>query len=319
MPLGGGVSRGILRRGASARLAVLVAAALVAGTAHSYIEPTPRVGRGETFVPRPEQARLSSFGFDALVADYHWLHAVQIVGGEKGKTEQHGALIARLIDVATTLDPWVDHPYRFAAVWLTDDPEQVRFANRLLERGIAYHPRDWRNRHYLGFNHFYYLEDEARAAEILAPAVTLPGSPPYLGALVGKLRLGRGTLEATAAFLVGLARDTEDEFKRAEYEKELDEIQVERWARALDAAREEHRRRSGRDIAAVEELVRGPARVLSGLPPAHPHFPGFRWELDEATGRIVSSFYGSRYELHIHPFDRARRERWRALEARQAG
>jgi len=319
MPSGGGVNTGFLHRGAAGRIAVLVAAAALAGTAHSRIEPTPRFGRGETFVPRPEQARLSAFGFNALVGDYHWLHAVQIVGGEKGKTEQHAPLLARLVDVATTLDPWVDHPYRFAAVWLTDSPEQVRFANRLLERGIAYHPRDWRNRHYLGFNHFYYLEDEARAAEILAPAVALPGSPPYLGSLVAKLRLGQGSLEATAAFLAGLARDAVDEYKRAEYEKELDEIQVERWARALDAARERHRQRSGRDIGAVEELVRGPARVLAGLPPAHPHFAGFRWELDPETGRIVSSFYGSRYELHVHPFDRARRERWRQLDAERSG
>ena len=302
----------ILARGGLARLSCLLVAAVAAGTAHSRISPVPRFGQGETFVPRPEQARLSSLGFAAVVADYHWLHAVQIVGGERGRTEQHAPLLGRLLDVVTALDPWVGHPYRFGALWLTDSPESVRFANRLLARGIAYHPREWRNRHYLGFNHFYYLGDEARAAEILAPAVTLPGAPAYLGPLVAKLRLGLGGLDATEVFVAQLARDTDDEYKRAEYLKELDEIAVERWALGLDAARAEYRRRNGRDLASVEDLVRGPERVLGALPPAHPHFAGFAWQLHPKTGAIVSSFYRSRYELHIHPLDRARRESWSA-------
>jgi hypothetical protein len=302
----------ILGRAGSVRLACLIVAAAAAGTAHSRISPASRFGQGETFVPRPEQARLSSFGFTALVADYHWLHAVQIVGGETGRTEVYVPLLGRLLDVVTALDPWVGHAYRFGALWLTDSPESVRFANRLLERGIAYHPRDWRNRHYLAFNHFYYLGDEARAAEILAPAVKLPGAPAYLGPLVAKLRLGQGDLEATEVFVAELARETDDEYKRAEYLKELDEIAVERWARSLEAARAEYRRRNGRDLSSVEDLVLGPKRVMSALPPAHPHFGGFAWKLDAETGAIVSSFYGSRYELRIHPFDRARRERWRA-------
>jgi hypothetical protein len=307
--------RGIPARGGLVRIACLAAAVAVAGTAHSRIPFVSRFGRGERFVPRPEQARLSSLGFAAVVADWHWLQAVQIVGGEKGRTEQHAPLLGRLLDVVTALDPWVDHPYRFAALWLTDSPEQVRFANRLLARGIAYHPRDWRNRHYLGFNHFHYLGEETRAAEVLEPAVGLPGAPPYLGALVAKLRLGNGGLEATAVFLAELLHDTTDEYKRAEYLKELDEIQVERWARALEAARDAYRRRNGRDIASVEDLASGPGRVLAQLPPAHPHFPGFAWEIDRETRAIVSSFYRSRYRVRVHPMDRARRERWRALEA----
>lgn len=301
----------LMVRGGLLRLACLLVAAAAASAAHSRIPVLSRVGQGESFVPRPQQARLSSFGFGALVADYHWLHAVQIVGGERGPTEAHAPLLGRLLDVVTSLDPWVGHPYRFGALWLTDSRESVETANRLLERGIAYHPRDWRNRHYLGFNYFYYLGDEARAAEVLAPAVDLPGAPPYLGPLVAKLRLGDAGLDTTEIFVAQLARETDDEYKRAEYLKELDEIAVERWARGLDAARAEFRRRTGRDIRSVDDLVHGPHAVLRSLPPAHPHFPGFEWRLGR-EGEIVSSFYRTRYQLHIHPFDRARRERWSA-------
>ena len=69
------------------------------------------------------------------------------------------------------------------------------------------------------------------------------------------------------------------------YLKALDEVATERRARLLDAARAAYRSRFGRDIARVEDLVRGPSPLLRRLPPAHPHFPGFEWELDPETRR----------------------------------
>jgi hypothetical protein len=306
--------------GSWARFALLLGAIAAAGLAHQRIDTSTRVDRGELFVPGPQEARLSSLGFDALVADAYWVQAIQIVGGERFGPGGYASLIGRLIDVVTSLDPWVSHAYRFAAVWLTASVEQVLQANTLLERAIAYHPRDWRNRHYLGFNHFFYLGDEERAAEILTPAVGLPGAPHYLAALVAKLRQRRGGLEAAERFLVQLAESTENEYARATYLKALDEVATERRARLLDAARAAYRNRHGRDIARVEELVQGPSPLLRRLPPAHPHFPGFAWELDPETGEIVSSFYRARYRARMQPGDRARRERWqRDAEARRLG
>ncbi|MBW1685745.1 MAG: hypothetical protein JRS35_11885 [Deltaproteobacteria bacterium] len=310
--------RGLTAGGGWTRLALLFGAIAMAGAAHQRIDTSARVDRGELFVPRPEQVRLSSLGFDALLADAYWVQAIQIVGGERLGAGQQAPLIGRLIDLVTSLDPWVGHPYRFAAVWLTESVEDVLQANALLERAIAYHPRDWRNRHYLGFNQFFYLGDEQRAAEILAPAVSLPEAPHYLASLVAKLRQQRGGLEAAEQFLAQLAESTENEYARASYLKALDEVATERRARLLDAARAAYRSRFGRDIARVEDLVRGPSPLLRRLPPAHPHFPGFEWALDPETGEIVSSFYRGRYRARMQAPDRARRDRWRnEVEARQ--
>jgi hypothetical protein len=298
-------------------LAALAAAA--AGAAHGAMDTASPVERGELFVPELRQARASSLGFANLLADYYWLQAVQIVGGEHRDVHAHAPVLARLIQLVSDLDPWVDHAYRFAAVWLTDSVESVERANALLERGIAYHPRDWRNRHYLGFNHFFYLGDDLTAAAALEGALGLPGAPRYLGALVAKLRLERDGLETAATFLAELARSTEDGYARAEYLKALDEVETERSARLLDAARAEYRRRHGRDIARVAELAAGPRALLRALPPAHPVHAGFEWELDEG-GEIVSSFYGHRYEPHVHENDRERRESWkRQVEAKRDG
>jgi hypothetical protein len=313
------VRGGAQRRGWAWRLFLAVLAVATTGAVHAHIDTAARISQGESFVPRPESARLLALGFDAVVADYYWLLAVQLVGGAVRQDEMHTPQIARLIDVATTVDPWVDHPYRFAALWLTDSEKSVHEANRLLRRGIAYHPTDWRNRYHLGFNHFFYLGDNQRALEALQTAIPLEGSPNYLGGLVARMRSEQGGIGTAADFLAELARTAQDEYERAAYEKALDEIQVERAARYLEAARDEYLKRFGRDISRVEDLMARPSPVLRALPQAHPHLRGFEWVLDPESGEIVSSFYGSRYRLHEHPSDVARRERWKALREARSG
>ena len=300
-----------LRKRGWLRMTLLVAAIATTAAAHSQFDTTSRVGLGQLRVPSPDQVRLWSLGFDAAVADYYWLRAIGIVGGETGSIAQHEEVLADLIDVVTEVDPWVDHPYRFAAVWLTRDREMVERGNRLLERGISYHPLEWRNRYHLAFNYFYYLDEQPRAADVLEGAIGLEGAPLYLAPLVARLRSERGGLQVAAAFLLQMVESTEDEYKRAEYRKALDEIQIEERARLLDAARAEYWRRNGRDIERVADLLAGPDPVLQRLPRAQLYLDGFEWILEPETGQIVSSYYRGRYRLHETQTDRARKQRWR--------
>ena len=305
----------------AAALVLCAAMALV----HAQMPATSRAERGEAFIPRPGFAKLAAFGFDALLADFYWLWAVQIVGRTDTDPSQHALELGRLIDVVTTLDPWVDHPYRFAAVWLIDSEENVRTANRLLERGIEHHPTEWRNRYHLGFNHFFYLQEHARAADVLEPAIHLPGAPAYLPRLVARLRSESADIDAAALFLSELIAETPDPSARAHYRGALDEIEVERGARVLDRAREQYKQRHGRDIADVWDLVVDLPPVLARLPSPEPSsLPaslrrGSSWEIDTESGQIVSSYYGRRYELNVHPLDRKRNEEWQKRRERAAG
>jgi hypothetical protein len=275
-------------------LAVIVLSAGV-DRIHAEIPSTPKSAKGEAFVPQPKLARFASLGFDTLASDYYWLQAIQLVGGAVEDPAQHGYTIGRLIDVVTQLNPHVDHPYRFAAIWMTHDEDDVRFANHLMERGIEYHPDDWRNHFYKGFNHFYYLAEYPEAADELEAATKLPGHPPYLRRLVPRLRSQTEGLEVAQAMLLELHRNAPGPEARAEYEKALDEIETERRALELDAAREEYQRRHGRDIEKVEDLVAGPNPVLRKLPP---ELHGWEWVIQEDTGEIVSSYYKARYQVH---------------------
>ena len=59
-------------------------ALLIAATSavHARIPSESRAERGAAFIPRPDTVRAIAFGFDAVLADFYWLWAVQIVGGE---------------------------------------------------------------------------------------------------------------------------------------------------------------------------------------------------------------------------------------------
>jgi hypothetical protein len=293
----------------------LVAAALLTQAVHARMPTDARVARGDVFVPRPEVARVSALGFDAVVGDYYWLQAVQVVGRAK-VVERKSFLLAALIDVVTTLDPWVDHPYRFAAVWLTDGEANVRKANELLRRGIEYHPTDWRNRFYLGFNLFWYLDENVEAAEVLEQATALPDAPLYLRRLVARLKGEGGGLELAEAFLHGLILEAQTDVEREQYRTALGEIATERVARELDAARERYRERHGRDIEKVEDLLAGPHPVLAALPPEP---QGGGWTLEPSTHQIVSDVLKHRYEAKIDAVNRKRVERVRKNTKQDGG
>jgi tetratricopeptide (TPR) repeat protein len=281
----------------------LLAVVCATGWAHARLPNKTRADLGGDFVPAPHVVRAASLGFDAIVADYYWLQAVQVVGSRDRVDADAADQLGRLVDVVTTLNPYVDHPYRFAAVWMTHSEEQVRFANGLLERALEHHPDEWRNYFHLGFNHFYYLGDFESAATALEQGALLPGAPSYLPRLVARLKSQQGDIDVAEVFLRQLLEATTDEGEAAKLEAALDEIEIEYKARHLDRARDAYRRLAGRDIRSVGDLVREPWRVLEKLPSPEPEsLPpslsrGSIWEID-GEGRIVSSYLGARYEVH---------------------
>ena len=285
------------------QVAVLIAAVCATGWAHARLPNETRSDLGQDFVPAAHVVDAASLGFDAILADYYWLQAVHIAGANDIVDADTASHLGKLVDVVTTLNPHVDHPYRFAAVWMTHSEEQVRDANDLLERAIEFHPHEWRNQFYLGFNQFFYLGDYEAAARALEGAIENPGSPAYLPRLVARLKSQQGDIDVAEVFLRQLLDSTQDESEIAKIESALDEIEIEHKARHLDRAREAYQQLSGHDIFSVGDLIRGKHRVLQKLPSPEPDaMPeslrrGSVWEIDR-DGRIVSTYLGARYEVH---------------------
>jgi hypothetical protein len=298
------------------QIAVLLVAVTCTGWAHSLVPITTRADLGRDFVPNPALARATAIGFDALLADYHWLQAIQIVGSKTVIDAETSSHLGKVVDVVTTLNPHVGHPYRFAAVWLNHNEEQVREGNRLLRRAMKNHPEDWRNPYYLGFNHFFYLYEHEQAAEALEVALALPGSPAYLGRLVARLKSQHADIDVAEVFLREMLERTEDPTTIAKLEGALDEIEIEYKARYLDRARAAYKALVGKDIDRIRDLVEEPHRMISVLPNPEPEsLPeslrrGSRWKLDPKTNRIISTYIGGRYEIHYSGTDQKRLEAW---------
>jgi tetratricopeptide (TPR) repeat protein len=299
------------------QIGLLVASVGCVGWAHAQLPIARPADQGPGFVPDPKQVRALALGFDALVADFYWLKAVQVVGGVESVDHDRAEHLGKLVDVVTTLNPQVDHPYRFAAIWLTHDEAQVREAIRLLQRATEHHPDDWRNHFYIGFTRFFYLAEYELAAEALERAVRLPGAPDYLPRLVARLHAQSRDIDVAELFLREMLRNTQDPDDQAQIQIALDEIEIEYKARHLEAARSAYRKLAGHDLRRVEDLIRPPFRMLEKLPSPEPDaIPaslarGSKWKIDRKTKRIVSSYLGRRYEVHYSKADRARVEAWK--------
>lgn len=305
------------------RIGLLVASVGCAGWAHARL-PMPKPSEaGLGFIPDPGHARVLALGFDAIMADYHWLRAIQVVGGSAEVDRERATEIGQLVDVVTTLNPHVDHPYRFAAIWLTHDEAQVRESIRLLRRATEFHPDDWQDYFYLGFAQFFYLGEYEQAAESLERAMKLPGSPHYLPRLVARLKAQSHDLQIAEVFLREMLRNSRNPDDQARLQIGLDEIEIEYKARLLERARRAYQKAAGRDILSIDELIHGPHRMLEKLPSPEPDaIPrslsrGSVWKLDR-SGRIVSSYLGHRYEVHYTQSDQNRLDQWKQARESKA-
>ncbi len=290
--------------GAIMKAALGMAFALAVFGFHRPIPATTPFEQDEVFLPRPGVAKVAALGFDSVISDYYWIQVLYKVGGSMENTASYSSYVAKAIELVTTLNPWVDHPYRFAAIWLTDSEADVRKANEILTQGIEYHPDDWRNHFYLGFNQFYYLKENEAAIASFENCITREGAPAYLPRLIARLRSESSDIEAAAIFLQQMVMTAEHEYEKAIYQAALDEIEVEVKARFLEGARDQFAQLHGRDIERVEDLTSGDHPILSGVPRAEPDaLPESRrrgdyWYLDEETGKVTSSYYGRRYEVN---------------------
>jgi hypothetical protein len=118
----------------------------------------------------PETARRLALGFGGLVADWYWLSALQYVGRKIQDQAQAGrldlqeavqldrikavdpAVLVRLFEMITTLDPRFLGVYEFAAVVLP--AVDVSAAVTVLEQGVRANPDQWYLHQQLAYIHW---------------------------------------------------------------------------------------------------------------------------------------------------------------------
>jgi tetratricopeptide (TPR) repeat protein len=163
-----------------------------------------------------------SLAFNGLAADWYWMRSLQYVGREVVKYEDEHAgqfdlvnlstldlrLLPSLLDVTTTLDPQFIPAYQYGAMILPEVNADAAIA--LLQKGISANPSSWRLHQNLGYI-YWQRKDYARAGEVYEAGAKLPGAPPWMAAMAGRMRAEGGSPEAAREIYQRLYESTDDE------------------------------------------------------------------------------------------------------------
>ncbi|HXK25852.1 MAG TPA: hypothetical protein VMS55_24500 [Myxococcota bacterium] len=219
--------------------------------------------------------RVLSLGFERLAADLFYIRTIYYVGDEvSSKAGWPDA--ERLANLVVDTDPHFDSAYVVMASVLNGLRKDPDAAIRLLEKGAAVSSY-WRIHFLLGFQYFMETGDYARGAECLQRAFTL-GGPPYLQFLVSRLYTSAGD-PTTAMQFIGLRLKSEENPEvRAQLEKRLADIWINRDLALIDAASAKYREAKHMTPKSVRDLL------AAGLLPAMPRDPkGGEYTLVEGT------------------------------------
>jgi tetratricopeptide (TPR) repeat protein len=213
--------------------------------------------------------------------------------GERKVTEEAGHWIYRALDVITTLDPKFVRVYEAGGVALVTLVVLVEESNRILEKGIQYNPDYWALPFLLGFNYYFELHDDAKAADYIAKASRLQGAPEYLAQLAARLYVSAREPQIAIDFLAQMYEQTSDENVKSVLERRLKEVVVERDLQLLEGTLSRYRARYRRPPERLEDLV-GP-----GLLRALPREPfGGRYLYDPQTQTVRSSEMKERLKVY---------------------
>lgn len=200
--------------------------------------------------------RVVGLEFKGILSDILFSRAMTFYGGKVIKEEalnnEEWEWIYRSVDAATDLDPYFLDPYLFGAMSLTWEANRVEAANALLEKANSRRTWDWTIPFYLGFNHFYFLQDNKKAADYLMEAAKRPGGSGVLAQLATRLLYQERKTENAIIFLHEIIRKTEDERTRTIYGLRLDALEKVLF---LEKGVKAYRERFGALPAVLQELV----------------------------------------------------------------
>ena len=253
----------------------------------------PEVG---VVIPTPV-LKITSLEFKGFVSDLLFLHALIFKGSTYERMEEprmkpeEWQWFYRMISASADLDPYFSDPYYLANAHMTWEAGMVLETNELLEKGTQYRDWDWSLPFYAGFNSFYFLQDNAKAAELLATAAQRPGPGEQLLSLASRLAYTGKKTENAITFLSAILAKTEDRRLRKQYTTRINALQA---RLLLEQGVSSYQKKYGRYPGNLQDLVL--AGIITELP-RDPYGGGFSMG---ANGQVTST---SDYLLMIkqHP------------------
>jgi hypothetical protein len=217
-------------------------------------------------IPAPIM-KIVALDFRGIASDMLFLNSLVFVGRTHERKEKprvkpwEWKWLYSMLDASTSLDPYFLDPYYFANAQLTWEALMIYENNRLLERGSKY--RDWDSwlPFSIGFNYFYFLQDNLNARKWLLEASHRPDAQQWYANLAAKLAYEKKRTETAISFLEEMSKRTEDETLKKKYENRLDFL---RQVLKVENAVETYKKKFGRVPPDIQALMR--AGILHEIP-----------------------------------------------------
>jgi tetratricopeptide (TPR) repeat protein len=182
------------------------------------------------YLQSPAVARRAVLGFDTLAADLYWMRALQHFGATR--LRNHGAKrfenLYPFLDLATSLDPRFNVAYRFGAIFLSEQPPggpgRADQAIALLEKGVQHNPNRWEYHQDIGFVHYWWTGDYARAADAFSKGAAVPGAPWWLKSLAAVTLTQGGDRRTSRLLWQALAQTPDNEFLQRDARRRLTQL-----------------------------------------------------------------------------------------------
>ena len=218
----------------------LTAALLLAALFAVHVHALDKAGEERKILPSGEGGglvipssvlKITSLEFKGIVSDLLFIRAMVFEGSTYERKEwprikrEELQWLNNVLTASSDLDPYFSDPYYLANAVLVWDG-MIHETNILLEKGTRYRDWDWMLPFFAGFNNFYFLHDNMKAADYLMTASQRPGPSEPLASLAARLAFKEKKTENAILFLEAVAKKTEDERLKKEYETRVRALQA---------------------------------------------------------------------------------------------
>lgn len=252
-----------------------------------------RIREASWELPSGDALRRMSFGYANALADGLWLRSIQYVGGLKYSPDGNRWLF-HAIDAVTTLDPRFETAYVFGGIVLGSIDGAVGFSNRILRKGMAAFPGQWRFPFYLSYNACFIQGDAETGARWLARASGMPGAPEYLPFLASRMFAEARTPAAAIGFLGRMAETATDPAVRRAIEERIRRLQAEEMFVRIEDAVSRYALERGVLPRSLGDLLAG------GYLESVPLLPeGGSFSLDPSTAQVRHTLVKERLRIRL--------------------
>ncbi|MBW1927144.1 MAG: hypothetical protein JRI35_08150 [Deltaproteobacteria bacterium] len=231
-----------------------------------------------TLIIAPEALEIASGEFRQVLADYLLLKACAFLGGRNKIKGPDMKVVAALFEQSLHLDPYFFQTCYYVQAFLTWRGAMVEKAIDLLKISRKHRYWDWQPGYYIGFDYFYFLKDNNKAAKQLMETAEIPGAPPIISSLAARMAHKSGQTELAIAFLQTMYDRAKDESTRTFLQ---DRIKAHTGILVLEKAVRLFRLKYGYIPGSLDDLVS--KGIILELP-ENPY--GDRYIYEPETGRV---------------------------------